>query len=65
LKKLLDFEDPHVSPKSRSFFKISSMERSLTKASILMRLLPMVLLSKLLFFMVTNLKRYKTFFCWM
>ena len=46
---------------SSNLFLTSSMARSPTRASTLMRLLPMVLLSMLLSFPVTPLRRLKTF----
>merc|ERR1712176_816209 len=52
---------PPVSQKSKNFSKITSTERNSTSPSTPMKPLPMVLLSKPLSSVVTNLKKFKIF----
>merc|ERR1712235_38208 len=52
---------PPVSQKSKNFSKITSTERNSTSPSTPMKPLPMVLPSKLLSSVVTNLKKFKIF----
>uniref|UniRef100_A0A667ZEL8 Heat shock protein 8 n=1 Tax=Myripristis murdjan TaxID=586833 RepID=A0A667ZEL8_9TELE len=55
---------PPVSPRSRSCCRTSSMARSSTKASILMKLWPMELLSRLPSCLVTSLRTSRTCSFW-